>query len=549
MLPPALWLLIGLNFRSSWRRFRRGLRTWRGAFVAGLTILLLGACLVPAALVSLLRPDDLQVVSPEFTRRWYPLVLAALLALGLFNREAAEGALAFTPAEVQWLFPAPFTRRELLCYRLVTLVTACGILAAFLGPFFSLFGGGLLGGFLAIWLGLLLLQLANAAVTLAANLVGALAYTRARRAALAGLAVLAAAALLPEVQAWSQPDPRPAWERLQDLPDRSWAVAVAAAPLRPFVEVFVAAQLWPDLAGWLAVCLAELAALTAAVLAMDRQLLEVGALASERLFARLERMARGGALAPLHGRERAGRGLPMLPWWGGAGPLAWRQLTLLRRRSRTLLLFAGGFGILLALSGRFIPANPTEGVFLAVGTLFYAVMLLAGLLRFDFRGDYDRMDVLKSLPVAPPGVVAGQLLVPVTAGTAVTLLLALAAWSSPAVPWTFLVGAALFAPAANWLLVGLDNLVFLLVPTPPFVPGQQVDSGRVLLNVVIRGLALMVSIAVVAGAAAGGYFAAGGSWPAAAGAAWLVTAGLGAGLAPLLVHAYRRFDVVQDRPE
>ena len=42
----------------------------------------------------------------------------------------------------------------------------------------------------------------------------------------------------------------------------------------------------------------------------------------------------------------------------------------------------------------------------------HSITLLTPLLTFDFRGDVDRLDVLKALPLAPWRVALGQLLAP-----------------------------------------------------------------------------------------------------------------------------------------
>ena len=51
------------------------------------------------------------------------------------------------------------------------------------------------------------------------------------------------------------------------------------------------------------------------------------------------------------------------------------------------------------------------GVVLAMTTFF-----LPTIVTCDFRGDIDRLDVLKSLPVAPSRLVVGQLVAPVLFG-------------------------------------------------------------------------------------------------------------------------------------
>jgi hypothetical protein len=91
-------------------------------------------------------------------------------------------------------------------------------------------------------------------------------------------------------------------------------------------------------------------------------------------------------------------------------------------------------------------------------------LCLPGLLPFDFRGDVDNMWALKTLPIPPRVIVIGQMLVPVALLSLFQFLalmpLAMRGWH-----WTLslAVGALLLVPV-NFIIIGLENLVFLLYP-------------------------------------------------------------------------------------
>ena len=110
-----------------------------------------------------------------------------------------------------------------------------------------------------------------------------------------------------------------------------------------------------------------------------------------------------------------------IPRWGGAGALAWRQLTGAGRH-RNSLLVAMIAPAIFASSPIFILADPFTAFLATAGTLaFYTFLLLPTALRFDFRRDLDRLATLKVLPITPAAAVIGQTLAPVLIATLFTL--------------------------------------------------------------------------------------------------------------------------------
>src|SRR6516165_1284837 len=118
-MPRALWLLIGLQIRA-WLRF--ALRNVSS--VRGVLVLLLGLFVFGSMIVSMLfnasmgnRPNT------ENLGRFGPLGLLAMCLMNFFLA-TGERVFSFRPAEVDFLFPGPFTRRQLLMYKVVGIVTA-----------------------------------------------------------------------------------------------------------------------------------------------------------------------------------------------------------------------------------------------------------------------------------------------------------------------------------------------------------------------------------------------------------------------------------------
>jgi hypothetical protein len=194
-------------------------------------------------------------------------------------------------------------------------------------------------------------------------------------------------------------------------------------------------------------------------------------------------------------------------------------------------------------------------------TLWLTFMLTA-LVPFDFRGDVDRLATLKALPIPAWRLTIGQLLTP-------SLILSFLQWLVLACLLVIaLVGgagsdgegerlgtvvlmlvAALFVFPFNFLLFGLENLLFLLLPVRIMAttPGDFQAVGRNVLFFFGKGLGivLVAGMAILVGLVVG---LVSHSAILAVAAAWLVVAGSGAALVPVVAVAFTHFDVGRDTP-
>jgi hypothetical protein len=191
---------------------------------------------------------------------------------------------------------------------------------------------------------------------------------------------------------------------------------------------------------------------------------------------------------------------------------------------------------------------------LATTLLVMTLAVLTPLLTFDFRGDIDRMDVLKALPIAPARLALGQLLAPVLLLSVVQVVVVGAVqllWGGVEI---LLLLVAVYALPFNFLSLGVENLLFLWFPARqhPAAPGDFQMMGRQTLMMLIKFAALGVVLGPAAAVTLVVYHLAplAGLDPAVPAllAGWLVLAGLSAGLLPLLAHAFRAFDVSRDTP-
>src|SRR5262249_54786015 len=120
--------------------------------------------------------------------------------------------------------------------------------------------------------------------------------------------------------------------------EQSSVIHALLAPFRWFILAMTSERLWPDFVQWIALSLLVDVIMVLLVFALDAHYLETAAAASERIYAQVQRLRRGGAAATMlrtSGRPRFS--LPSLPWLGGIGPIAWRQLQAIPRSRATVV--------------------------------------------------------------------------------------------------------------------------------------------------------------------------------------------------------------------
>ncbi|HEX8199784.1 MAG TPA: putative ABC exporter domain-containing protein, partial [Isosphaeraceae bacterium] len=226
-MDPALWLLLRLRLRGWLRRLGRSLATVKGALLTALGLLLFTPQLLGFVLMAGLRSSPAHL---EAVRRFGTLGLFASCVLTLLL-SSGERALYFSPAEVSFLFPGPFRRRQVLAYKLAGQMLGVPILAAFLAAAFAPHAAWYGAAYVGLVLTLAFLQLVTVAVALVASTVGALAFSRGRRLALGVVAALALAALGPAGRGALLLEPLELLARAE----RSGVVRLGLSPLRWFV--------------------------------------------------------------------------------------------------------------------------------------------------------------------------------------------------------------------------------------------------------------------------------------------------------------------------
>lgn len=529
MLHPALYKLIWLQVRAALRRMTRG-----GATPGRVAAFLLGAVIVSTWLFSALILTR-HHTEPQRVRTVMPLALLGICVLTAVT-SVGDKAIAFTPGEVDQLFPGPFTRRQLLAYKLLkstlmALLTAC-VLCVVMRKHASSWWASYVGVFFS----LLFVQFFSIVLLLGGQAIGNAAYSRVRRAVL----LVAVIVLLAVSRNWMSAGLHGgelAIARFHASP----AGQILLSPFEPFGQLLTAGSTGDGLK-WAVQAAALDGGLLLCIFLLDAYYLETAVAASERRYQKIQRVRKGSFLS-LGVSKKAQWQLPRLPWMGGAGPIAWRQLTNAARSSRGLLLLvlivAIGAAPVLSMAGR-------EGASLTLfgGVVGWLTFLCSSMLNFDFRGDIDQIENLKCLPLRGWAVVVGQLVAPVLVLSAFHGLLLIIGASTLSAFRPILLGALIVVLPFNLILFEAENLIFLLFPSRPAAvsPGDFQVLGRKFIFVV--GKILILGPACFFAALAGmlALVLTGKNVAAAAITAAIILMVQGAAMVPLLTWSFRRYD-------
>ena len=125
----ALRLLTWLRFVGWLRRLARMLRTVKGALLALFVGLICTSWIFSLIMTAALKQQTQNAEQRELARQYGPVLLLGY-CVALLAFPSSERVIAFTPAEVNFLFAGPFSRRQLLAYKIsvITLKTAMGTL-------------------------------------------------------------------------------------------------------------------------------------------------------------------------------------------------------------------------------------------------------------------------------------------------------------------------------------------------------------------------------------------------------------------------------------
>jgi len=459
----------------------------------------------------------------------FGLVGLALLALAIdWVLGAEKGALAFSEAEIQFLFPGPFTRRQLLRYRLLR-VLATGLLGA---TVMTLVFGRSLGGppllfALGTWVAFACLSFhtvgaALARATLARRGLGGL-----RRKLLTAALVAGAVALF----AWAARQ-----VALPDVADGPLALLTALPqaldasplgwvlwPLRAPVRLMLARSTMEFLVA-LPGALFVLGIHYAWVVTSALQFEDASIEEAQRRSRIIAQVRSGGGLSMVRAGARRRPPFRLAPHGRPEVALLWKGL-IAGGRTFTVRSFAI-VALTLAVAAGAIGSATLGGGALAllggVAAVIWGAAVLIGpsVVRTDLRLDLPNLEALRSLPLTGADLLRGQLLAPLATVTAVQWLALLVA--TPLLPFEVSVGArlavataaALLGPALSLVQLTLLNGFVVVLPAWAATGPGRVQGPEALGMRLMGGLAvvLALALAVLPGAILGG-LALGVAWP------------------------------------
>ena len=543
MTPPAarpgsaLWFLYSRSWRNRMLQQLRRLRQPR---------YVIGALAMLAYLASLVfspATRDSVTVGADFVDiRQLIAIVGLSLALGAWwLATPSENALAFSPAEIHFLFPAPVKRRTLVQARLFSVQAVLLVQVIIWTLLLRRAGGDLPGVLRAVGLWVMF-------TTISLHRLGAtLARTHApdvprRRPVAKTVAVLFLLALVAAVVR-AAPQAIAAWRDYVALAtydtsriiDRLTAGRIAMQAL--LADPMVHALLWPVRAvttpaftggasTWLRAMPAALGVLAVHYLWIlrDPQPFEELAVGSSARFAdRVARMRRGGSLTRLTPSrfrwELALHGRPVFA-------LAWKNVTAAVRtfRPRALVIAVIIVVIIAIVSGRETGAYEQQGgamraAFITTFTsVFVAAILTApAWFRLDLRHDLAHLAFLKTVPIPAHSIVATEILTAAaitTAGMALLFVLPmfilLRSIGGPLgnVGLAFaMLGGVLAVGGINLLHITLYNAVALWLPAwVPLNQGGASTGGASVVGqvyITLIGILATLSLLLVVPAGAG----------------------------------------------
>jgi hypothetical protein len=416
------------------------------------------------------------------------LIMAGrIVYLWVFSAERA--ALAFSEAEVAFLFQAPVSRRVLVHFKLLKSqlrIVFSALLFSLISNRFGFLGGNGWTHAAGWWILLSTLELHAIGASFARERLLDFGLNPVRRRVLFGgaLALLAAGTwwwlgrTVPAPAAADLAGPVEIIHYFQGVlaaPPLSWLLAPCIWILRPFFA--------PDLGAFLRALGPALLVLVAHYLWVIRADVAFEEASIELSRRRAERVAamRGGSL---RGRQRPARrrGEPFTLRPLGPAPLAflWRNLISAGPwfyPRNWLLISAGVLGVMLWLAAN--PAYRTVMVVVRAAALpvsFWVLIVGPMLMRREVRLMMQRLDVVKTYPLRGWQVVLGEILAPIILITAAQwLLLAVVAVATATLTGKYastaflssvgLVSTGLLVPPVVGLMTGIPFAATLYFPT------------------------------------------------------------------------------------
>ncbi len=555
----ALRMLTRWQAQAKYARLCQSFRSPRRQWIALLAVALATVWLGQAIVSMLFR----QAADPALLAIWIPFSLAAYTAWHFIKSISTTPTEPFdwSKAEVEILCAAPFSRSQLILYRLQTTVISalakslCFALVMIPDLKFPLAGlVGMFAGLVLVDLFRMLIQIG--CFGLSKRMIG---LTR-----LVSFTALVTWIGYVFVRCFSSAD---AAERLASPGAFSFAQQFGETlfadvtihgnwlmfTFEPAANVILTNSLDAYWIGQLFVSLLLVAGGLVGVMGADRWASRIIQQRDRIIYQRIQQKpAPSMVAATILRRVRDQRRIFVPLRMMGAGSIAWRQL-LGAWHFRGTLAISLGVPICLCCLPLFAKHEQLPMLMHIMGGLvFYSFLLLPPALMLDFRRDANRLGVLKALPITPLAVTIGQLAAPVLICFGFqSVVLAIGAING-----AISLPQAILASILLWPVCGLifatENLIFMLAPHRQNQEGLEVFL-RTILVFTAKGIFLALALAGIlawafASRCLSGWFVD----PIQAnriifgGGVWLVTSGLAAGATCWLAKLYDQFDPSSD---
>lgn len=454
MIHPALLFLLKLRFFAMIRQVKANIKSPKKLLIYGVIVVWFIMAFGPSLFVH----RSHQVSNPD-TARYVIAGFLLLFFLMNFFLSAGEKAITFRPAEIDFLFTAPLSRKQLVIYKIIS--SLC--LSIFPGLIFTFVfrphAGGWIQALTGAFLTLIFLQFNSMIFALFRQSIAAQAYTRFRQAVLFGILLVIVLALF---QIVSNTLRMPTIEELKQLPDSMW-ITVLLAPFLVFANIITTHHIFPNGLMWIAAGLGINLVLLLFVLLLDANFLEASYTATQRITTRIQNFQKGQMFLSSKYSGEIKSSLPTFPWMGGMGPVLWKQFLQFMRSSKILYFVLFGVPILAGPVLAYI-GEQEHTQYILLGGMAYLTFLLSFHFRCDFRGDLDAIPFLKVLPISPLHIVLGEIALPALILTMMHWL-AVLSFSFFAGELTLIMGSILlFAIPVNLTITSIQNFTFLLFP-------------------------------------------------------------------------------------
>ena len=518
----ALLFLFRLNSIGGLRRLWRASKTIEGAikslFALGF-VLLLSAPLIMAALQQGADPPPAEIIvaTRYVAHNVFPILLTGLFFAFLISPRT-DHCLDFRPAEIEFLFPAPFSRRQLIIYKLLgvvtsTLAVSLGI-SVFLGGSFFLFDQPFwitfLRGFSTLFLSFLLFRL----TFILSGLIRKSIVVRLVSPIQKGLAALLVFAFFVGMYSIRDQfhfdlvkdfDPVKLLPVLKAFVATQWC-QIAITPARIFSNILLSTSIGGTLL-WGSASLAVNASVIYLILKTNDDFIETEISVSQQK-AQMAKRQSNAATAFIVG-DALGT-IPMLPFMSGIGPIAWRQLQTFYRTRQFII---GGliFYFLMVTFLVWTSQKPdsSNNQFAMVLTMVVSISLIGPtIIPMGFQYDINKMDILKSLPFSRWQIAAGQMLGPAIGLVSIQMATIFVFMFTALEYLGYFFVLAIFAPLATTIMLCIVNSLSLLYPTrkEQGVVNQFENIGHILVFVFLIGVVGTIILGLLGSVGGAAYF-------------------------------------------